>query len=123
MASYLACCPAADRVVAEDNAVFMIHNAWTWAVGNAADLIKTAETLTGLDALMNQAYVKRTGKSADEIASMMSAETWLYGSEIRDAGFVDEIIGSEDGEKDRAAALSTGKVKFLCHGGPSEGRQ
>lgn len=112
MASYIACCPAADFVVAEDNAVFMIHNAWMAALGNATDLEKSAETLRGLDTLISKAYAKITGKSVEEILALMDAETWYFGKEIKDAGFVDEIIDAEDGSKDKAVALAAGKTAF-----------
>ncbi|HOW83284.1 MAG TPA: Clp protease ClpP [Spirochaetota bacterium] len=112
MASYIAATPAADKVVAEDNAVFMIHKAWTGCVGNSADLEKTAATLKGLDQLMASAYAKRTGKSIDDILALMDAETWYFGEEIKAAGFVDEIIDAEDGNRDKSAALAAAKTAF-----------
>ena len=42
MASYLAVNPAFDLVAAEDNAVFMIHNAWGGAVGDYREMKKSA---------------------------------------------------------------------------------
>jgi len=116
MASYISANPAADLVMAEDNAVFMIHRSWSGAVGNAGDMEKTAATLRGLDQLVSQAYAARTGKSQEEMLALMDAETWYFGSEIKEAGFVDEIIGAEDKDagKDKAAALAAGRTAFAA---------
>jgi predicted phage tail protein len=54
----------------------------------------------------------RTGKSRAEIRDMMDDETWLFGDEIKEAGFVDEIIKSSDADTDKPAALAQAKVKF-----------
>lgn len=117
MASYIASSDVADMVLAEDNAVFMIHNPWSVMIGDYDDMQKEAEFLAGLASLMANAYANRTGKSKAEIKKMMDAETWLFGDEIKSAGFVDDIIPASvpdpaptDGKK--AAALSTARMKF-----------
>jgi len=112
MASYIACNPAADMVVAEDNAVFMIHNAWSYARGDYNELMKTAETLHGLDKMLNKAYAKKTGKSEEDVTAMMDAETWFFGEEIKEAGFIDDIIATESDDKDKASLVAAGKMKF-----------
>lgn len=117
MASYIASSDVADMVLAEDNAVFMIHNPWSVMIGDYDDMQKEAEFLAGLASLMANAYSVRTRKSKAEIKKMMDAETWLFGDEIKVAGFVDDIVPSAvpdptpaDGKK--AAALSTARMKF-----------
>jgi ATP-dependent protease ClpP protease subunit len=117
MASYIASSDVADMVLAEDNAVFMIHNPWSVMIGDYNDMQKEAEFLSGLASLMANAYSARTKKSKSEIKKMMDAETWLFGDEIKAAGFVDDIITvaspdqtPTDGKK--AAALSTARMKF-----------
>lgn len=113
MASYIAAVPVVDRVYAEDNAAFMIHNAWITIAGDSKQLSKTAEMLNGLDSMLNKAYAERTGKSREEIQKLCDDETWFFGSEMLEAGFVDEIIEAENpnSEKDKAAALATYKMK------------
>jgi ATP-dependent protease ClpP protease subunit len=49
---------------------------------------KEANFLSGLASLMANAYATRTGKSKKDIQSMMDSETWLFGEEIKAAGFV-----------------------------------
>jgi len=96
MASYIPL--AADKVIAEDNATFMIHNVWTIAMGDSEALMDEAERLESLNKLLAQEYIKKTGKSEKEVLEMMAAETWLYGKEIKKAGFVDGLI-EHNGEK------------------------
>jgi ATP-dependent Clp protease, protease subunit len=112
MASYIMMAPA-DLRAAEDNAVFMIHNPWSLAIGDYKEMEKQSEFLSGLASIMADAYVSVTGKSKQEIQTMMDAETWLFGDEIKDAGFVDEIVPgldaldkSVDGKKKSLAAAA-----------------
>lgn len=111
MASYIMMAPA-DMVVAEDNAVFMIHNPWSFAAGDYREMEKMSEFLSGLASLMVDAYAKKTGKSKAEIQTLMDAETWLFGDEIKAAGFVDDIVKSDDGKKDKSQALAAARLQF-----------
>ena len=85
-----------NKVIAEDNSIFMIHDAWGFVVGNENDMREAAEYFAMIDSMLSSIYMRKTGKSEDDIRSMMDAETWLWGKNILEAGFVDEII---DGEK------------------------
>lgn len=83
---------AADRVVASsEGAMVMIHKAWTIAGGNADDLRSTAELLDKVDGTLVGDYVRKTGKSAEEITAAMAAETWFTAAEAKDYGLVDDI--------------------------------
>ncbi|MEJ2043708.1 MAG: Clp protease ClpP [Reinekea sp.] len=94
MASYIPL--AADRVIAESNAIYMIHNARAYAYGDQNALTKTANILTGLSNLLASRYIAKTGKNKKEIKSLMDAETYFFGNEILEAGFVDEMINVDD---------------------------
>ena len=111
MASYLAVNPAFDLVAAEDNAVFMIHNAWGGAVGDYREMKKSAEVLEGISDLLGQAYAKKTGKKKEEIKKAMDDESWYFGNEIFEHGFVDEIIKTPE-KIEKESALATGLVSF-----------
>jgi len=111
MASYLAMNPAFDILAAEDNAVMMIHNAWGGVVGDYREVFKMAEVLDGVTNIIGQAYTARTKIPLNKIRDMMNEETWLFGSEIKDAGFVDEIVGTEE-PKDKAVAITQSKLRF-----------
>lgn len=85
-----------NKVIAEDNSIFMIHDAWGYVVGNENDMREAAEYFAMIDSMLSSIYMRKTGKSEDDIRSMMDAETWLWGKNILEAGFVDEIIDSEN---------------------------
>jgi hypothetical protein len=97
MGSYIAL--AADRVTAEPNAIYMVHNAQGMAFGDHNYMRKSADIIEGMSKMLATAYVKKTGKTSDEIKSMMDTETFLFGSEIKEAGFADEIAGETSGDK------------------------
>jgi ATP-dependent protease ClpP protease subunit len=108
MGSYIAL--AADRVTAEANAIYMIHNAGMIAMGDHNQLRKAADIAEGMSKILAAAYVRKTGKDAAEIAAMMDAETFLYGEEIQAAGFADEIVGQADGDKAEAVLRTRAAV-------------
>lgn len=89
-ATYIAL--AADEVKMADGALFMIHNAWTLALGNADDMDHTAALLRKVDSSILDDYVAKTGKDREEIAAAMAAETWYDANEAKEFGFVDEVL-------------------------------
>lgn len=107
MASYIAM--VGDYVLAEDNAVFMIHNASGFAMGDHNTMHKTADVLEGLSNLLAKKYMDRTGKSLEELKKLMDETTFLFGDEIKDAGFVDEIAKTKK-EKDKTAAIALATI-------------
>lgn len=100
-ASYVAM--ACDSVVMQDGAMIMIHNAWTMAMGNAADMRATAGLLEKIDASIVADYQRKTGLPADELQAMMAAETWLDASEAVAKGFADSVATNEKGAKAKNA--------------------
>lgn len=114
MASYIASVDVADLVVAYDNAVGMYHNPSTIAIGDYRDMQQKAAFLQGLTTLMRKAYATRSGKSTDDIAKMMDDTTWLFGDQLREEGFVDEIIPAPDSEEgdDPESAVASAQLRF-----------
>ena len=103
---------AADEVEMSDGAMFMIHNAWTFAFGNASELVDTAALLEKIDANILRDYQSKTGASAEQIKAWMDNETWFTAQEALTNGFVDRIYGNVDapaeGEpEDKKAAAKT----------------
>lgn len=85
---------AADKVKISDGGFFMIHKAWSVALGNTDDMLHMAELLEKIDQTLANTYAKRTGRDVAEISAMMAAETWLNAEEALDMGFVDEIVSN-----------------------------
>ncbi|NTV50943.1 MAG: Clp protease ClpP [Geobacteraceae bacterium] len=114
MASYIPL--AATRIVAEDNAVYMIHNVRGGVFGDHNDILNYGATTKGMSKLIAKAYAKRTGKSMAEVERMMDVETYLFGEEMVDHGFIDEIITTE-AEKDPETARAMACVALQnCNG-------
>lgn len=70
---------------------FMIHNAMTFAYGDQNEFRKTADQLDAWSSMIAEIYAEITGKPIEEIKTLMDQETWLYGQEILDSGFANEM--------------------------------
>ncbi|MDP5211063.1 head maturation protease, ClpP-related [Microbulbifer sp. 2205BS26-8] len=81
---------AGERVIMADNAMYMIHNPWTSAYGDARELRKTADTLDRLRSSMLSIYQKKTEIDEESLAAMLDNETWLSATECVEHGFADE---------------------------------
>lgn len=82
---------ACDSVEIADGGFYMIHQAWTFAMGNADDMTATAALLGKIDDVLVAGYAEKSGKEADEVLALMKAETWFTAQEAIDAGFADKI--------------------------------
>ena len=113
MASYIA--TAGDKRKAFANAVFMIHNARMGIYGDQNHMREAANHIEGLSGLMKKNYVSVSGKSEDEITELMNKDSFFYGDEILENGFVHELISLEDEEeligKVSAVAVATERYK------------
>lgn len=81
-----------NNVYMADNALYMIHKPWSYAIGNADDMEKEIKVLEALEDTLIANYMRRFNGTEDELRSMMSDETWLTAEEAKEYGFVDEII-------------------------------
>ncbi len=101
MATYIAM--VGKKRTAENNAVFMIHNGSTVAWGDHRDMFKVGKHLESLTNMIAREYSAKSGQDHAEIRTAMDDETFYYGEDIKDAGFVHEMIGDEEPE-DKAEA-------------------
>jgi ATP-dependent protease ClpP protease subunit len=96
---------AGDSIHMANNAMMMIHQAWTYAAGNSTDMRKTADLLDKVDETIVSTYANRTAKAVSAIKQMMADETWMTAAEAKSHGFAD-TIGDEE------AADTTAKASF-----------
>ncbi|MDP8051047.1 Clp protease ClpP [Pasteurella atlantica] len=89
MASVIAM--AGDKIVMPENAMMMIHKPWGVQGGDAEDMRKYAELLDKVEGSLTSAYINKTGIDENELAEMLSNETWLNGKECLELGFADEL--------------------------------
>ena len=87
----------------DEASLLMIHNAWTFAEGNAADLRKQAEDLDKITEASVKAYVSRVSISEEELRSMMDAETWLDPEAALEHGFCTSVEKHETGNPSQNA--------------------
>ncbi len=85
---------AGDHIRMASNGMMMIHNPWTTAAGNAADLRKMADVLDKTRDTLLAAY-GRSKKSESELIALLDAETWFDGAEALAAGFIDEVVTND----------------------------
>ena len=88
-ATYIAM--AGDEVVMPENAFLMIHDPAGMVMGTATDMRAMAEALDKIKGSLLQGYAAKSGRSQEEIASLMAAETWLDAKDALDLGFADRI--------------------------------
>lgn len=98
-AASLIACGAKECIICE-NALLMIHNPFTMAVGNATELRKIADTLDKCNnAIINIYQRKCQNLSAEQITQMMDQETWLDANEAIALGFADVIRSFDEQHK------------------------
>lgn len=86
---------AGDERIMNEASLLMIHNAWTWASGNAAELRKQAEDLDKITQASVEAYKAHSSLKEEEIKALMDAETWILPSEALDCGFATAVEKTE----------------------------
>jgi ATP-dependent Clp protease protease subunit len=94
----------ADEVEISPGGFMMIHNAWGLAVGSAQDMLDYAALLEKIDGSIRQDYSAKTGKTEEDIKSMMDAETWLTAEEAVGLGFADRVFENENDPSSQVAA-------------------
>ena len=82
---------AGDEVIMAENSLFMIHNAWGGAMGEATEIRKTAALLDKISGEIADIYTKKTNLPYNRVKEMMDEETWLSADEAFNLGFIDSI--------------------------------
>lgn len=84
---------SADKVIMPENAMMMIHNAWTGIYGNANELRKMADDLDHINDSIVFTYLDKVDGKCDEstIRELMDKESWLNAKQCLEYGLCDEI--------------------------------
>lgn len=85
-----------DEVVMPENSMLMIHNPWTFSMGNAKELRKQADDLDKIAESSVVTYLAKAGEKLTEekIKQIMDDETWLSAKEAFDYGLCDIVESS-----------------------------
>lgn len=97
---------AADKIYMPANSMIMIHNPWTYVVGNSTELRKQADDLDRIGESSKQSYLQKAGDklSVDKLQKMLDDETWLNANEALEYGLCDVVI-----EENKMAASISGE--------------
>jgi ATP-dependent Clp endopeptidase proteolytic subunit ClpP len=102
---------ACDTLIMPENAMMMIHRPWGIQGGDADNMRRYADLLDKVEDTLVTAYTTKTGKSADEIKTMLAAETWLTGAEAVEQGFADQLAQPLQ----MAASLTSKRIEEFEH--------
>ena len=92
-----------------DNSLLMIHNAWTVAQGNVAELEKAAEDLKVINAATIKAYTDVVNISEAELTALLDAESWITAEKALEMGFITEVIAAK-----KPAKASANAQNLIC---------
>lgn len=83
---------AGDKIVMPKNTVMMIHNAWTYACGNAKQLRKEADNLDTMNSAFMNAYLNKVGDklTKEKLTQMLDEETTLSAEQCIEYGLADK---------------------------------
>lgn len=90
---------AGEERVMNESSLLMIHNAWTYAMGNPDELRKQAEDLDTINQASVSAYLSRVSISEDEVKELMDNESWILPNDAVSWGFATAIESSGEGGK------------------------
>lgn len=80
-----------DEIIMPSNAMLMIHNPYTFAVGNANEFRKIADDMDKIRETIVSTYINKSGMDKDKIIDYMDNETWFYAAEALELGLIDKI--------------------------------
>lgn len=83
---------AGDKIIMPKNAMMMIHNPWSFAMGNADELREQADILDRVGKALISTYAGRTGLPEETISELLATDTWMTADEALEKGFATEVI-------------------------------
>lgn len=83
---------AGDERIMNPASLLMVHNAWSSASGNAAELRKAADDLDVISKTSAEAYKARVNISEEELTALLDNETWIAPEDAVAWGFATEIL-------------------------------
>lgn len=82
----------ADHIRMRESALMMIHDPSTVVWGTIAEIQQALGVLDTVKSGIIDTYQTKTGMPREELAQMMSSETWLTAREAFEMGFIDEVV-------------------------------
>lgn len=86
---------AGTRVTMSPTSMMMIHNPFTIAQGDSAEMQKAIQLLDEVKESIINAYQIKTGQSRARLSHLMDSETWMNAWKAKELGFCDEVMFAE----------------------------
>lgn len=83
---------AGDERIMSNASLLMIHNAWTYTVGDQNQLRKDADDLETITQASVNAYLNHVNISEDKLKALMDAQTWLSPADALEMGFATSVV-------------------------------
>lgn len=83
---------AGDERIMSNSSLLFIHNAWSYAAGNANQLRKQADDLDVITQASINAYLNYVNITEDELKAMLDKETWIEPADALEMGFATSIV-------------------------------
>jgi ATP-dependent protease ClpP protease subunit len=87
---------AGDEVIMGVGSMLMIHDPWSMALGNAADLDKEKRALDAIGDALASTYAAKAGGTAADWREVMRAEAWYTAEEAVAAGLADRAAPADE---------------------------
>lgn len=97
---------AGDERIINEASLLMIHNAWSYASGNAKELRKAADDLDKISTAAANAYRVHMTISEEDLQELLDNESWILPEEAVQYGFATAIKDSGETEKQQYSARS-----------------
>lgn len=101
---------AGDERVMSNASLLMIHNAWSYAQGNANDFRKQADDLDIITQASINAYMNNINITEEELKEMLDNEKWIECNEALEKGFITTIVNQNTEKVSQSVKKSLMKI-------------
>lgn len=96
---------AGDERLMNEASMLMIHNAWTYAQGDAKTLRKQADDLEKITSASVKAYMSVVSIGEDELKQLMDDESWIDPDQAVEIGLATGVYSTESDEVSQSARM------------------
>ena len=87
---------AGTKVCMSPTSLMMIHNPFTVAMGDSAEMRKAGQLLDEVKESIINAYQIKTSLPRARLSDLMNGETWMNANKAKELGFCDEVMFTEN---------------------------
>lgn len=114
---------AGDERVMNEASLLMIHNAWSYAEGDANELRKEADMLEAVTQPSKAVYLAATDLDEAELTEWMDTETWIDAATALERGFATRVEALSGDQKAQTARRAFAKAMLAPRTGPAQAEQ